>query len=90
MSRPARLACFALALVCCGGGRLAWTQTASTKLQDAVAHAMAGQRGTAVLADVQSGRVLAAYHLEVAARRLAYPGSSIKPFTLEALRFVAY
>ena len=46
---------------------------------------MAGQRGTAVLLDVHSGRVLAAYHADVAARRVARPGSSIKPFTLLAL-----
>ncbi len=35
--------------------------------------------------DVHSGRILAAYHLEVAARRVAHPGSSIKTFTLLAL-----
>ncbi len=46
---------------------------------------MAGHRGTAVVVDVQSGEVLAAYHLEVAARRVVHPGSSIKPFTLLAL-----
>ena len=46
---------------------------------------MAGQRGTAVLLDVHNGRVLAAYHADVAARRVARPGSSIKPFTLLAL-----
>ncbi len=46
---------------------------------------MAGRRGTAVVVDVQSGRVLAAYHLDVASRRVVHPGSSIKPFTLLAL-----
>jgi penicillin-binding protein 2 len=46
---------------------------------------MAGRRGAAVVIDVQSGHILAAYHLEVAARRVAHPGSSIKPFTLLAL-----
>lgn len=46
---------------------------------------MAGHRGAAVVVDVQSGHILAAYHLEVAARRVAHPGSSIKPFTLLAL-----
>ncbi len=54
-------------------------------LQNATARAMAGRRGTAVVLDVRSGRVLAAHHLNVAARRLAPPGSSIKPFTLLAL-----
>ena len=51
---------------------------------------MAGKRGTAVLLDVATGRVLAAYRLDVAARRVVYPGSSIKPFTLVALLDVAH
>jgi cell division protein FtsI/penicillin-binding protein 2 len=46
---------------------------------------MAGKAGTAVVIEVSSGKVLAAYHLDVAARRLAMPGSAIKPFTLVAL-----
>jgi cell division protein FtsI/penicillin-binding protein 2 len=46
---------------------------------------MAGHSGTAVVVDVQSGKILAAYQLDVAARRLAHPGSSLKPFTLMAL-----
>ena len=46
---------------------------------------MAGRRGAAVVVDVQSGQVLAAYHLDVAARRVVHPGSSVKPFTLQAL-----
>ena len=46
---------------------------------------MAGSRGTAVVLAVDSGRILAAYRLEVAAQRLASPGSSIKPFTLKSL-----
>jgi len=46
---------------------------------------MAGRSGTAVVLDVHSERVLASYRLDEAARRLAYPGSSIKPFTLIAL-----
>jgi cell division protein FtsI/penicillin-binding protein 2 len=46
---------------------------------------MAGQRGAAAVLDVHSGRVLAAYHASVAARRVVHPGSSVKPFTLLAL-----
>ena len=46
---------------------------------------MAGRRGAAVVADVRSGHILAAYHLDVAAHRVAHPGSAIKPFTLLAL-----
>ena len=46
---------------------------------------MAGQSGTAVVVDVDSGRLLASYRLKVAARTLASPGSTLKPFTLAAL-----
>jgi penicillin-binding protein 2 len=47
---------------------------------------MGGDRsGTAVVVEVRSGHVLAAYHPDVAARRLARPGSAFKPFTLLAL-----
>ena len=59
--------------------------TGNSALQQAVTHAMAGRSGTAVIVDVQSGKVRAAYRLDVAARRLAHPGSSLKPFTLMAL-----
>jgi penicillin-binding protein 2 len=63
----------------------ATAQPANSPLQKITDRTMAGRRGTAVILDVPSGRVLAAYHLEVAARRVAHPGSSIKPFTLMAL-----
>ena len=56
-----------------------------TALQKATAEAMAGQAGSAVVLDVHSGKVLASYRLNVAARRLVPPGSAIKPFTLMAL-----
>jgi len=46
---------------------------------------MGRHRGAAVVLDVHTGRILAAYHLDVAARRVAHPGSSIKPFTLLVL-----
>jgi len=65
--------------------RPAPARTDNPALLHAVHHAMAGQAGTAVVLDVQSGGILAAYHPQVAAQRLAYPGSSIKPFTLRAL-----
>jgi cell division protein FtsI/penicillin-binding protein 2 len=54
-------------------------------LQRTVARAMANRRGTAVVIGVQSGKVLAVYHPDVAARRIAHPGSSLKPFTLFSL-----
>lgn len=63
----------------------AMAQPAHSTLQDAADRAMSGRHGTAVILDVYSGRVLAAYRLEVAARRVAHPGSAIKPFTLMAL-----
>ena len=63
----------------------AYARPADSALQAAAAQAMAGQRGTAIVLDVASGRMRASYRLDVAARRLVYPGSSIKPFTLLAL-----
>ena len=50
-----------------------------------LARVMRGRAGTAVVLDVVSGHLLAVYHPEVAARRLARPGSAFKPFTLLAL-----
>jgi cell division protein FtsI/penicillin-binding protein 2 len=77
--------CFAVMLACVAATTPAIAQPADSALQQVVTQAMAGRRGTAVILDVQSGRVLAAYHPDVAARRVAHPGSSIKPFTLMAL-----
>lgn len=76
-----------LTLLCVGAPAPAATEAkpAASQLQAAVDRAMQGQRGTAVVLDVSSGKVLASYRLEVAAQRLAYPGSSLKPFTLLAL-----
>lgn len=54
-------------------------------LQSAMNRVMKGRAGTAVALDMDSGRIVAKYNLEVAARRLARPGSVIKPFTLLAL-----
>jgi peptidoglycan glycosyltransferase len=72
--------------MCFASWHSAWAQgTANTALQQAVTRAMTGRSGTAVVVDVQSGKVLAAYRLDVGARRLAHPGSSLKPFTLLAL-----
>lgn len=63
----------------------AHAQSLEKRTQKAVAHAMAGQRGAAVVLEVRSDQVIASYRLEVAARRVVFPGSSIKPFTLLAL-----
>src|SRR5580692_10777199 len=54
-------------------------------LQAVLNRAMAGRPGAAVALDVDSGRILAEYHLKVAAQRLVSPGSTVKPFTLQAL-----
>lgn len=75
----------AIAFVCLCTWWLALTQEAKPGLQSAVSHAMAGKNGTAVVLDVDTGRVLASYRPDVAARRLAFPGSSVKTFTLLAL-----
>ena len=55
------------------------------KLQDTVDRAMQGRAGAAVVAGVQSGEIRAAYGMEVAATRLARPGSTLKPLLLVAL-----
>jgi penicillin-binding protein 2 len=54
-------------------------------LQRAAEQAMASRRGAAVVVDIATSKILAAYHLDVASQRVALPGSSIKTFTLMAL-----
>lgn len=65
----------------------AWSQiaAANSTLTQAATRAMAKRSGTVVVIDVATGNVLAAYHPEAAARRVALPGSAIKPFSLLAL-----
>lgn len=58
---------------------------AAPSLQQSVDRAMAGRSGTAVVMDVASGRILAAYQPEIAGRRRARPGSTVKPFTMLTL-----
>ena len=76
-------ACWVVVYLVTAGAAAA--QAGGQDLQSAVARAMAGKTGTAVVLEVATGRVLAAYHPEVAARRVAHPGSSLKTFTLLAL-----
>jgi cell division protein FtsI/penicillin-binding protein 2 len=73
--------------VCMTLGTYTSSQASATQsdLQQAVTRALAGGAGTAVVIDVATGKVLATYHPETAARRVALPGSAIKPFTLLAL-----
>ena len=61
------------------------TLSLASDLDSAIAKIMKARSGAAVVIEVSSGRVLGAYHMEVAARRLARPGSAFKPFTLLAL-----
>jgi cell division protein FtsI/penicillin-binding protein 2 len=77
--------CLVVGLTPWGSARAQTGATGNAPLQQVVTHAMAGRRGAAVVIDVATGKILAAYHLEVAARRLALPGSSIKTFTLLTL-----
>ncbi len=75
----------ALALIVAAVSLNAAAQSVDITLQSALTRAMGNQRGTAVVLDVHSGLVIASSHLDVAARRVAAPGSTIKPFTLLAL-----
>ena len=77
--------CFAAFILCFATLPAVAGASGISTLQTAVARAMAGRRGAAVVVDVQSGHALAVYHLDVAARRMVHPGSTIKPFTLLAL-----
>jgi len=54
-------------------------------LQQQADRIMADHAGTAIILDVDSGKVLACANPQIAARRLMRPGSVIKPFTLLAL-----
>jgi cell division protein FtsI/penicillin-binding protein 2 len=75
-----------LALWCLLGELCAAAQSPDPLLQKALSRAMAGRSGTAIIVDVHPrSRIVASYRLDVAERRLAYPGSAIKPFTLMAL-----
>lgn len=53
-----------------------------TRLQDAADRAMRRHRGAAVVLDLRSNKILAAHDLDIAGRRLATPGSTVKPFVL--------
>ncbi len=70
-----------------------WTTLLSASLadtrrsgfSDAVDRAFAGGQGAAVVVRVSDGKVLGAHNIPVLTRRIAAPGSAIKPFTLELL-----
>jgi cell division protein FtsI/penicillin-binding protein 2 len=54
-------------------------------LQQAADRAMAGRAGALVVMDVTTGGILAAHDLDAAEQRLERPGSTLKPFVLDAL-----
>src|SRR5262249_41073899 len=56
----------------------------ASDLQRTMDRAMSGRNGTALAMEVSTGRLLAHYRLPAAARLLARPGSTAKPFTLLA------
>ena len=58
---------------------------AQSHLDSELARIMDGRKGTAVVLDMKKDKIIAAYHPDVAARRLALPGSTVKTFTLLAL-----
>ena len=55
------------------------------QLQHAVDQAFRTPAGTIVVVDVDSGRLLASKNLDLAAKRLVRPGSTLKPFVLQEL-----
>jgi cell division protein FtsI/penicillin-binding protein 2 len=56
-----------------------------TSLDESVDRVFAGQPGAAVVIRVPDGAVLAAHNVPVLTRRIASPGSAIKPFVLSLL-----
>jgi len=65
----------------CKGGSVAH----DANLQQAADLAMAGRQGALVVLDVASGSILAAHDLDAAEQHLERPGSTLKPFVLDAL-----
>ena len=53
-----------------------------TTLQGVIQQAMKGRPGSVVILNVASGKILAAWNLNVAAQRVEPPGSTVKPFVL--------
>lgn len=73
------LAVFLLALVCLSA------MAQDKDLQAEIDHSMAAKAGSVEVVDVASGKILAQWHLNVAAQRLEPPGSTVKPFVLMEL-----
>ncbi|MBZ5527806.1 MAG: hypothetical protein LAN71_07900 [Acidobacteriia bacterium] len=81
----ARMAAIAAAIVCLGLFLDAQGGQRNQPLQRAAERSLAGRRGTVVVVDVASGKIVAARGMETARRRVTSPGSTLKPFVLMAL-----
>ncbi|HEV2422021.1 MAG TPA: penicillin-binding transpeptidase domain-containing protein [Candidatus Acidoferrales bacterium] len=64
---------------------LACSAVSGADLNSKVTRIMDRRSGTAIVADVRYGKLLAFYRPDIAARRLVRPGSAFKPFVLLAL-----
>jgi len=60
-------------------------RAADDRLQRSLNEAIGKRQGAALVLEVETGRILASYRMDVAARRVVPPGSTVKPFTLMAL-----
>lgn len=61
------------------------TAATGNSLQAGVDRAMTGRDGALVVAEVGSGRILAAHRMDRASHQLVSPGSTLKPFVLMSL-----
>lgn len=73
-----------LALLLCSCLSYAQDSIAS-RLQVEIDRLMAGKSGAVAVMNVATGKILAHWHLNVAAQRLEQPGSTVKPFVLMEL-----
>lgn len=83
--RPIRAGLVSLLCVLPAGTLCTESAEEQGKLQKAADRAMEGRAGAVVVAGVEGGEILAAHGIDVAAGRLARPGSAVKPFVLMAL-----
>lgn len=61
-----------------------YTAVAGGNFSESLASAMGERKGAIVVLDVASGKLIAAHNLQLAATKTTTPGSSIKPFVLQA------
>jgi cell division protein FtsI/penicillin-binding protein 2 len=63
-------------------GQSLCTGQQNAELSSVIAGLMKGNHGAVVALDVGSGKILAQWNLQLAARRVTAPGSTVKPFVL--------